>query len=73
MYDASIVYNELQRIEYSLQHIIERTERIQTVNDFLTSPEGVDILDMVCMRLLAIGETRKTTEDMKLVYWIIDF
>lgn len=62
MYDVSIVLAGLQRIEDTLCHIIERTSHIKTVNDFMTSPSGVDLLDMVCMRLLAIGETVKAID-----------
>ncbi|MDR0836285.1 MAG: DUF86 domain-containing protein [Tannerella sp.] len=32
------------------------------MDDFLTSPSGVDLLDMVCMRLLAVGETVKAID-----------
>jgi uncharacterized protein with HEPN domain len=62
MYDTLLIINDLQRIENSLQHIMERTAHIRTVDDFLTSPVGVDLLDMVCMRLLAVGETVKSID-----------
>ncbi len=62
MYDVSIVLAGLQRIEDTLHHIIKRTSQIKTANDFMTSPSGVDLLDMVCMRLLAIGETVKAID-----------
>ncbi|GHT24183.1 hypothetical protein FACS189430_08660 [Bacteroidia bacterium] len=66
MYDVELALIDLQRIEKSLQHILDRTHHIQTSEHFMLSPEGVDLLDMVCMRLLAIGETVKALDKHKM-------
>jgi len=59
MYDKYLIVDGLRNIEKSLLHIIDRTSSIKTVDDFLTSPAGVDTLDIAAMRLLAIGEEIK--------------
>jgi len=56
MYDKSLVMDGLLNIEESLVHVLERTASIKSVNDFLTTPAGVDMLDVAAMRLLAVGE-----------------
>jgi uncharacterized protein with HEPN domain len=62
MYDQSLILDELQNIENLLQTILEWTKHIQSENDFLTSTEGVILLDAVCMKLLAVGETVKALD-----------
>jgi uncharacterized protein with HEPN domain len=62
MYDKSLLLNSLQQIAASLQKIIERTTDITSVDDFICSPTGMDLLDIVCMRLFAVGETVKTID-----------
>ena len=59
MYDKSLIIDGLRNIEKSLMHIIDRTSWIKTANDFAISPAGVDLLDIVAIRLLAIGEEVK--------------
>lgn len=49
----------LERITQSLEIILERCAEIYTVNDFLNSPEGMSLLDGVCMKLIAVGESIK--------------
>lgn len=36
--------------------ILERTQNIVCADDFLSSPNGMEKLDAVCMQLIAIGE-----------------
>ena len=54
-----LVLGNIRKIENTLLHIIERTKKISSVDDFLLSPEGVDLLDAMCMRLIAMGEEVK--------------
>jgi len=56
MYDKTLVLEQLQNIEVSLQHVLERTSDIKTANDFSSTPHGVDMLDVSTMRLMACGE-----------------
>jgi uncharacterized protein with HEPN domain len=59
MPDTSIVLDALRNIEESLEHILERTSWIKTVDDFVASSTGVDMLDVVAIRLMAVGEETK--------------
>jgi uncharacterized protein with HEPN domain len=59
MSEKELIYTDLVRIENTILHILERTKDITSVDDFLLSPHGVDMLDVACVRLEAIGETVK--------------
>ncbi len=59
MHDRSLIHDALLHIEESLEHIVERTSWIETVDDFVSSSTGVDMLDVVAIRLMAIGEEVK--------------
>lgn len=52
----------LELLESSLQEIIKRSERIDNANDFLTSESGVILLDSICMKLSAVGESIKNLD-----------
>ena len=62
MYDKPLLLNSLQRIATSLQQILERTLNVTSVDDFICSPSGMDLLDIVCMKLFAVGETVKAID-----------
>lgn len=59
MYDKELIIDGLRNIEESLLHILERTSWIETVDDFLKTPSGIDMLDVVAIRLMAVGEEIK--------------
>ena len=59
MYDKSLIIDGLRDIEEALLHVIDRTSRIKTAGDFAISPTGIDMLDVVTIRLMAIGEEIK--------------
>ncbi len=54
-----LALENIRKIERTLLHIVDRTQKISSVNDFLLTPEGVDLLDAICMRLIAMGEEVK--------------
>ncbi|KAA6315271.1 hypothetical protein EZS27_034245 [termite gut metagenome] len=62
MFDKELVLEQLQRIEETLLHVLDRTQKIATVDDFLSTPWGMDMLDVACIRLEAIGETLKSID-----------
>ena len=62
MYDWELIINGLYNIEKSLLHILDRTSWIETVDDFLKTPSGVDALDITAIRLMAVGEEIKKIE-----------
>jgi uncharacterized protein with HEPN domain len=59
MPDRSLILDGLRNIEESLEHILERTAWIRTIDDFVKSSTGVDMLDVTAIRLMAVGEEVK--------------
>lgn len=53
-----ILYDILSAIE----RIQERTKNIRSADDFLSSPEGMTLLDATCMMLIAVGESLKNLD-----------
>ena len=59
MFERLIAYHILELLKKSLEEIIQRSERIRFADDFLSSNEGVILLDSFCMKLSAVGESVK--------------
>ena len=49
----------LDLIKNSLLEVEKRSERISEPNDFLVSETGVILMDSICMKLSAVGESIK--------------
>ena len=49
-------------ISSSLQEVKKRSENISTPNDFLISETGVILMDSICMKLSAVGESIKNLD-----------
>jgi uncharacterized protein with HEPN domain len=62
MYDKSLIIDALENIEQALNDILEWTENIRSVDDFLTSSSGMILLNAVCLKLSAIGEELKNID-----------
>lgn len=52
----------LDLIKSSLQEVSKRIDKITDPNDFLTSESGVILLDSICMKLSAVGESIKNLD-----------
>jgi len=52
----------LELIKNSLLEVEKRSERITEPNDFLTSETGVILMDSICMKLSAVGESIKNLD-----------
>ena len=57
-----LVWHSLEQLELAINKVKERTRNIHTVNDFLSTPGGMEKLDAACMVLIAIGETVKNLD-----------
>ena len=57
-----MVYETLKNINTAIERLTERTVQVHSVDDFLTSPWGLEKLDAACMVIIAIGETVKTLD-----------
>ena len=62
MYDKELVSSSLTQIQTLLDTITERTAKVNDVDDFLSSPSGMLLLDAVCMNLIALGEAVKNLD-----------
>lgn len=62
MYDRELVQDILQRILESTRVIARRFAAISSPADFLSSEEGLEKLDAICMQLIAIGEGVKQVD-----------
>jgi uncharacterized protein with HEPN domain len=62
MYDKTLIVDSLSSIEKSLLLVLEQTETVKSVDDFVTTPSGVFMLDAVCMNLLSVGEAIKNID-----------
>ena len=54
-----LVLHTLSQIELAIDRLQERTKNIRSVDDFLSTPGGMEKLDAACMVLIAIGESIK--------------
>ncbi|MBC5622538.1 MULTISPECIES: DUF86 domain-containing protein [Butyricimonas] len=61
MYDVKVLHL-LDKIIESVEIIQQRTVAIHCVNDFLDSSAGTLLLDSICMKLIAIGESVKNLD-----------
>lgn len=62
MFDILATLHTLELIRNSLEQIQKRGSDIHHVNDFLLNDKGVMILDSICMKLTAIGESVKSLD-----------
>lgn len=62
MFDKLLTLHALDLIAESLEHILKRSASINCANDFLLSDSGMMILDSICMKLTAIGESIKNID-----------
>jgi uncharacterized protein with HEPN domain len=59
MYDPRALRLHLEQIREALERIPRRFAPISRAEDFLSSVEGLDRLDAICMMLIAVGEAFK--------------
>ena len=57
-----IVLHTLDQIDLAIGRLQERTKNIRSVDDFLSTPGGMEKLDAACMVLIAIGESIKNLD-----------
>jgi uncharacterized protein with HEPN domain len=62
MYDIELVREILRQVLCSAQTIAKRFAPITSPEDFMSSEEGLEKLDAICMQLIAIGESVKNLD-----------
>ena len=62
MSDPALAREILSQILWSAETIAKRFAPITSPNDFITSDEGMEKLDAICMQLIALGESVKNLD-----------
>ena len=62
MYDKSLISDSLENIEQSINDILEWTETVESVDDFVMTSSGMILLNAVCMKLFAVCEEIKSID-----------
>lgn len=62
MYDIKLVTEILSQIFSATEIVSKRFLNIKTSDDFLDNDEGLQLLDAICMQLIAIGESVKNID-----------
>jgi len=62
MFDKELVIDIIVTIEDVLSTVQKRTASIKTADDFFNSDAGMILLDSVCMKLVAVGESVKNID-----------
>lgn len=62
MCKSLMIFHVLELISSSLQEVVKRSDKITEPNDFLISETGVILMDSICMKLSAIGESIKNLD-----------
>ena len=62
MYDKRLALETLLLVNESLGLIIRRTQHLLSVDDFYLNEDGMVLLDSVCMKLIAVGESVKNID-----------
>lgn len=57
-----IIQNAFEDVKECVDRVKERFEKIKSVNDFTSTPEGMVLMDAIAMRLQAIGEIVKNID-----------
>lgn len=73
MYNKLVVLHILQLLHDSLIQIIKRSSAIYSPDDFLLSETGVTLLDSICMKLTAIGESLKNLDKITNKQFLINY
>ncbi|GAB6394359.1 MAG: DUF86 domain-containing protein [Bacteroidales bacterium] len=62
MYDRDLVLPALRKIAFAIDRILSNADKVNTPDDYLSSPSGMEHLESTCMLLIAIGEVVKNID-----------
>jgi uncharacterized protein with HEPN domain len=62
MFDKELALEILVQIQTSINLILSRFKPIKSSDDFISSPNGLEKLDSICMQLIVIGESLKNLD-----------
>ena len=62
MFDQILALDVITLIDENLKTVLQRTKHISSADDFTSSETGMILLDSICMKLVAIGESIKNLD-----------
>jgi len=62
LFDRNLVHDLLNQIIDNLKIVAKRTENIHSPDEFTGTESGMILLDSICMKLVAIGESIKSLD-----------
>ncbi len=62
MYDQELLHEKLLQVSAALSKISRRFQSIRSPEDFIENEHGQDMLDSICMMLMAVGENFKSID-----------
>jgi uncharacterized protein with HEPN domain len=62
MYDEELLADKLRQVSDALDRVARRFGGINSADDFLDNEHGQDMLDAICMMLIAVGENFKAID-----------
>jgi uncharacterized protein with HEPN domain len=62
MFEKDMAYSLVCMIKENLETILKRTINLQSPGEFVSSEQGMILLDSICMKLVAIGESIKNLD-----------
>ena len=62
MFDTELITEILSQVDQAIEVVRQRFSVIKSADDFLATPEGLEKLDSICMKLIAIGESVKNID-----------
>ncbi len=65
MYDQELLCEKLSQVAEALARVARRFANIHSADDFLDTEQGQDMLDSICMMLIAVGENFKSIDRSK--------
>ncbi len=62
MFDKEMAYSLICLIDENLKTMLKRTVEVKSPNGFTSSEKGMILMDSVCMKLAAVGESIKSLD-----------
>jgi len=59
-----VLLEALKQISISAKRILKRFEKVDSVDFFLDSEDGLEKMDALCMQMIAIGESLKNVDKL---------
>lgn len=62
MFDRILAFDIVSLIDENLKTVLQRTTHIKSADDFTATETGMILLDSICMKLVAVGESIKNLD-----------